>query len=134
MCYYKLNYPEKFRGNVTFERDSNTYISIRRSKNGVFTDLSSIGRRILEGVQRNLATTDVYEILDADFIEIYYGANAELSTSIFTMTFDHTNYFQGATQTSTTSRSKPWKILVIVVSIVIFIIVIGIIIAVPSII
>jgi hypothetical protein len=133
MCYYKLNYPQKFNGNVTFQRDSNTDISIRSSKNGVATDLSPIGRRMLEGVQRNLATTDVYEILDADFIEIYYGANAKLSTSIFTMAFDHTNYFQGATQTSTTSSFDLWKILAIVVSIVIFTILIGIVIALSSI-
>jgi hypothetical protein len=125
MCYYKLNYSEKFRGNVTFERDSNTDILIRSSKNGVTTDLSPIGRRMLEDVHRNLATTEVYKILDADFIEIYYGANSELSTSIFTMTFDHTNYFQGATQTSTTSSSKPWKILgIVVVTVVIVILVV----------
>jgi hypothetical protein len=106
MCYYKLNYPEKFRGNVTFHRDSNTDILIRSSKNGVATDQSPIGRRMLKDVHRKLAKTEVYEILDADFIEIYYGANAELSTSIFTMTFDHTNYVQGATQGSTSSCPK----------------------------
>jgi hypothetical protein len=124
MCYYKLNYPEKFRGNVTFERDSNTYISIRSSKNGVATDLSPIGKRMLEGMQRNLATTEVYEILDADFIEIYYGANAELSTSIFTMTFDQTNYVQGSTQGSATSSFDLWKILVIAASTIFLIIVV----------
>jgi uncharacterized membrane protein len=122
MCYYKLNYPEKFRGNVTFHKDSNTDISIRSSKNGVATDLSPIGKRMLEGVHRNLATKEVYEILDADFIEIYYGANAELSTSIFTMTFDQTNYFQGTTQGSATSSFDLWKILAIVVLIVVIII------------
>jgi hypothetical protein len=133
MCYYKLNYSEKFRGNVTLERDSNTNISIRSSKNGVVTDLSSVGRRMLEDMHRNLAKTEVYSILEADYIEIYYGANAELPTSIFTMTFDHNYYIQGATQTSTTSSFDLWKILAIVVSIVIFTILIGIVIALSSI-
>lgn len=86
---YNVQFSRKYSDTFTISKDINVDITLRSTSDGVTTDLTPSSRRNLRSAHRNLATSETYTVTDVDSIEIYYGANAELSSS--TLTFSSTS-------------------------------------------
>jgi cbb3-type cytochrome oxidase subunit 3 len=117
-CYYKLEYSTKFTDNFTIERDVNTELSLRSSSDGVQVDLTPVSKRMLNNEKRLLTTTETYEVTNADYVEIYYGANSELSSSNFVITSTQ-SYYEPPPDTSEGGDSSSSAGIIIAVGVVI---------------
>jgi hypothetical protein len=83
---YNIEFPEKFSGSLTIQRDANTELTLKSHSGAKIIDLSPTNRRNLKGIQRNLANIEIYTVIDSVLLEVYYGANKELPNSNFLIT------------------------------------------------
>jgi cbb3-type cytochrome oxidase subunit 3 len=73
---------------------------------------------MLNNEKRFLTMTETYEITDADYVEIYYGANSELSSSNFVITSTQ-SYYETPSDTSGEEESSNSSGIIIALGIVV---------------